>query len=214
MIPSGRCYSFDYPEEGFERADPINPQLFTPCLRPIFDPEYGIFDPVIFSHYLVTLPPIAACPEVINKYTVRFFAISKKDPTRITSVKEIEKGSKISIFFHPYMTEYDEKMVLGPPFATLTTNDWAIVADYSRLEFSRVFGRIRIPIINAFLSLSNTILMGRISCKFIKFMIEKHGIQSEDILLAGFSAGAQTIGFLADYCRGRYGIRFNHIVGK
>jgi len=214
LISSAKSTHFDYPKGGFERADPINPQLFFPCLKPIFDPEYGTFDPLVFPNYPVSFPPIAACPEVVNKNTVRFFAISRRNPTRISSLKEIGKGSKISFFIHGYIEEYDSPEPIGSAMTLLKSNDWVVLVDWARLANTRVFDRIRIPFVNAYLSLTNPILVGRITCKCVKFLLDKHGIQIEDILLVGLSGGAQTLGFLADYCRERYEIRFNHMVGK
>ncbi|XP_074603877.1 phospholipase A1 VesT1.02-like [Brevipalpus obovatus] len=211
LISSSNCENFDYPIGGYERADPINPQLIFPCLAPIYDPEYGRFDPVIYVDFKVTLPPIAGCPEIVNKKTVRFFAISKKNPTVITSVSNIEPGSKVSIYLHGFNEEYDFLNGLTVALSTLRTNDWVVLVDWARLANSRAVGNVRIPYINIFLSGVNTILVGRITCKFVKFLNKNHGIRIEDILIVGHSEGATTTGFIASYCREKYGILFQHI---
>ncbi|XP_074603880.1 phospholipase A1-like [Brevipalpus obovatus] len=97
--------------------------------------------------------------------------------------------------------------------ANLRENDWAVLVDWSRLGDPRVFGRVRIPFVNLFLIQANAILVGRISCKFVKFLITKHGVHVEDIFLLGFSSGAGILGFLADYCRHEYKIHLNHMLG-
>ncbi|XP_074595368.1 phospholipase A1-like [Brevipalpus obovatus] len=213
VLPLVRSQNFDYPIGGPERADPINPQVFFPCLTPVYDPEYGKFDPVLYPNFPVTLPPISACPELVNKGTIRFLAISKKNPTVITSVKNIKPGSKVAIYIHGYMEEHDSVLGTAAALATLRENDWAVLVDWDRLAFSRVIGRIRIPLIALFLTATNPILVGRVTCKFIKFLNVQHGVRIEDILIVGFSFGANTLGFIADYCREKYRIQLNDIVG-
>ncbi|XP_074603878.1 uncharacterized protein LOC141857294 [Brevipalpus obovatus] len=212
LIHPNRGDNFDYPIGGPERADPINPQLFFTCLAPIFDSEYGRFDPVIYRSYPLTLPPIAGCPEVVNKKTIRFFAISKKDPTVITSVKNIKPGSKVAIYIHGYVEEYDEIGGIAIATTLLRKNDWVVLVDWARLADSRVFGTVRIPLVNVFLSTINPILVGRVVCKFIKFLNTDHGIEIDDIFLVGFSSGSVAFGFLADYCREKYRVQFKHMM--
>ncbi|XP_074603879.1 phospholipase A1-like [Brevipalpus obovatus] len=213
LLYAVRGENFDYPVEGPELVAPLNPQLFSPCLAPVFDFEYGRFDPVLFVNFPLTLPPISGCPELFKKKTIRFLAISRENPNTITTVQDIKPGSKIAIYIHGYTEEYDSIEGITAALTTLRDNDWVVLVDWARLAHPRTIGRLRIPYMNVVLAGVNTLLLGRVTCKFIKFMNEKHGILIEDIFLVGFSYGAVTLGFLADYCREKYRIHFNHMMG-
>lgn len=161
------------------------------------------------------MPPIAVCPQVDNKKTVRCLAISKMQPDRIVSCGEIKPKSKICISLHAYLAEYDESLTILTTSACMQSPDsGGVLIDWARTADPRTIGRIRIPIINAFLGLANTILNGRITCDIAKYVIEKKDVNEKDIIVVGFLGGTQFLSPMADYCRQKYGIRFNHMVGE
>ncbi|XP_074595821.1 phospholipase A1 VesT1.02-like [Brevipalpus obovatus] len=190
----------------------LNPKLFFPCLIPICDEEYGCFEPVNLLTYPVTMPPLFACPEVEKKDTVRFLVLSKNNPTEFTTIQAIEPGSKVNLFFTAYYSEYDSAPFVTVALALLKKCDHVVVVDWSRLGAPPIVNSIRPFYVSGYLALTNTILVGRIGCKFIKYLSKIKRLDPSNIFGIGYSAGGSALGFYSDFCRENYSIRFKHLM--
>ncbi|XP_074600232.1 pancreatic lipase-related protein 3-like [Brevipalpus obovatus] len=182
----------------------INPHAFLPCLKETCDDTLGCFQPFLLGPRLYSLPPIAGCPEVNRKDTVRFVAISREEPHQFRNVESIRKHSKIFIYIHGLGAEYDESGNLLAPLAALDSFDYSILVDWSYLSFPYTIDHI----IGAapFLAQINTVLVGRITCKFIHWLWEKKSIDPLKIYVAGYSAGASVLSGIGEWCLQRYNI--------
>ncbi|XP_074593674.1 uncharacterized protein LOC141849307 [Brevipalpus obovatus] len=202
---------WNYGIGGPERAASINPQIVFPCLKAICDPELDCFEPIVFFIY-VTFPPISACPEVINMKTVRFPVISAEDSSRFMTVSEMKPGSSVALFYPGTGNEYDMQGYLIMAKAVLHKYDYFIILDWARLSFPRVISTLRLHTINVFLNFVNSIMVGRIGCKFVRFMAKTKKIEPQDVFILGFSAGSSALSSTADYCKLKYSIKFDHFM--
>ncbi|XP_074595271.1 uncharacterized protein LOC141850533 [Brevipalpus obovatus] len=206
------CTQFDFPIEGPEKANLINSRIFLPCFKGVFDEEYGYFEPLTFVIYPFTFLPISVCPQLSSKKTLRCLAISKMEPNKIVPCGEIEPKSKVCIHIHAYQGEYDETLAILTALTCLRDNDWAVLVDWARMAAPRVFSTIRLPVFNLLLALTNPILNGRITCKLVRYLNKVKKVKIKDIFVVGLSAGSQFLSPMADYCREKYDIHFNHMV--
>lgn len=189
----------------------INPAVFFPCLKRVCDKEYGCFDPmIIFPRHVINLPPISGCPELHNKHTVRFLVINQD--WLFVPGSHVRRGSKVTIFIHGIGADYDNLGDLLIPLASRNQYDYAVAVDWNYLSLPYSIDHVPLPV--AWTSLINTLLVGRIVCKFGYWLIRYKQINPNHLEIIGFSAGASTLASVGDYCWQKYGFQFEHFVGN
>lgn len=197
-----------------ERIPPINPYLTNTCTKTLCDPEYGCIRPVLYTRYVLALPPIAGCPEMKRKNLVRFLVVDKNKPDLLQSSYIIERGAKVCLIIHGMLSDYDQFPITILGLSTLRKFDYAVFVDWGYL--SLVYGIANVPAgtISAQLAVTNTLLVGRIVCKYTHLLMKYKSIDPDNMKVVGFSAGSDMLATIGDYCKEKYHFQFHHFVGK
>lgn len=197
-----------------ETISTVNPYATIPCALKFCSIRYGCIDPVLFRLYLFTLPPVSGCPEVSRADLIRFLAITSTNRNFFQSVGSIKPNSKVAIYVHGILEEYDEVQVILVAQSLLRVYDAVVLVDWSYMSNPYVVLNVPIPQANAALATINTIVVGRAVCNFVTTLMKSGQIDLRKLKIVGFSAGANSLAFIGDFCRSRYRIVFPHFVGK
>lgn len=199
--------------QSYKNDSIFNVNMFFPCLKKTCVGLYGCFDPLIwFPTYLVTIPPIAACPEAELRDRVRFYALSRGMPNTLRPVSSIQRDSKVAVYIHGMNNHISYLPGVLAATALLQTHDYVVIVDWEFL--SAAFSKYHLYGPGLSIVFPNAFMVGRMVCVLMHEIVSLRHINPEQITMVGFSAGANALTGVGTWCRDRYSLIFGRFVGK